>query len=54
MRHVGEKFQLVTIGGLDLAALILDFPEQPRVLNREGPFTLSSISASTRSRYSSP
>ena len=34
MRHIGEKFRLVPVGRLDLAALILDFPEQPRVLDR--------------------
>ena len=35
MGHVGEEFRLVAIGGLDLPALILDLPEQPRVLDRQ-------------------
>ena len=36
MRHVGEKFRLMPVSGLDLAAFILDFPEQPGVLDRQG------------------
>src|SRR5262245_59607663 len=35
MGHVCEKFGLVPVGGLDLPVLLLDFPEQPRVLNRQ-------------------
>ena len=34
VRHVGEKLRLVPVSGLDLAALILDLTEQPRVLDR--------------------
>ena len=33
MRHVGEEFRLVAVGGFDLAALILDLAEQPGVLD---------------------
>src|SRR5215813_9942140 len=33
--HVGEEFRLMPVGCLDLAALILDFPKQPRILNRQ-------------------
>src|SRR5262249_17227761 len=36
MGHVGEKLRLMAIGGSDLTALLLDFPEQPRVLDRQG------------------
>ena len=36
VRHVGEKLRLMPVGGLDLAALVFDLPEQPRVLNRQG------------------
>src|SRR5262245_15603631 len=35
MRHVGEKLRFVPVGSLDLAALILDLTEQPRVLDRQ-------------------
>src|SRR5262249_41198375 len=35
MGHVGEKLRLVPVGGLDLTTLILDFAEQPRVLDRQ-------------------
>ena len=36
VRHVGEEFRLVPVGGLDLPALILDLAEQPGVLDRQG------------------
>ncbi len=36
MGHVGEEFRLVLVGGLDLAALVLDLPEQPGVLDGQG------------------
>ena len=36
MRHVGEEFRLMPVGCLDLAALVLDFPEQPGVLDCQG------------------
>src|SRR4030095_7970807 len=35
MRHVGEKFRLVPVGGLDLFAFLLDLTEQPGVLDRQ-------------------
>ncbi len=35
MGHVGEKLRLVPVGRFDLAALVLDFAEQPGVLNRQ-------------------
>src|SRR5215471_6868141 len=34
--HVSEELRLVAVGGLDLAALILDLTEQSGVLNRQG------------------
>ncbi len=34
VRHVGEEFRFVPVGGLDLPALILDLAEQPRILYR--------------------
>jgi hypothetical protein len=33
VRHVGQELRLVAVGGLELAALVLDLPEQPRVLD---------------------
>src|SRR5262245_32543009 len=33
MRHVGEEFRLVPVGGFDLTALILYFAEEPGVLD---------------------
>ena len=35
MGHVGEKFRLVPVRGLDLPALVLDLAEQPGVLDRQ-------------------
>ena len=35
MRHVGEEFGLVPVGGFDLPALVLDLAEQPGVLDRQ-------------------
>ena len=35
VRHVGEEFGLVLVGDLELAALVLDLVEQPRVLDRD-------------------
>ena len=34
VRHVGKKLGLVLVGDLELAALVLDFTEQPHVLER--------------------
>ena len=34
--HVGQELGLVAVGGLELAALVLDLPEQPRVLDGQG------------------
>ena len=36
VRHVGEELGLVLAGDLELATLVLDLAEQPRVLDREG------------------
>jgi hypothetical protein len=33
VRHVGKEFGLVLVRGFELKALLLDFTEQPRVLN---------------------
>src|SRR5512146_574052 len=33
--HIGEEFRFVAVGGFDLAALLLDFPKQPGVLDRQ-------------------
>src|SRR5918996_4745013 len=33
VRHIGEKFGLVPVRHLDLAALVLDLSKQPGVLN---------------------
>ena len=33
VRHVREEFRLVLVGDLELAALVLDLAEQPRVLD---------------------
>jgi hypothetical protein len=33
--HVGEELGLVAAGGLQLAALVLEFPEQPGILDRQ-------------------
>ena len=35
VRHVGEELGLVLVGDLELAALVLDLVEQPRVLDRD-------------------
>src|SRR5262249_57336961 len=35
MAHVGNELRLVLAGDLDLAALLLNFVEHPRVLNRQ-------------------
>ncbi|HKH27230.1 MAG TPA: hypothetical protein VKA61_02720, partial [Sphingomicrobium sp.] len=35
MTHIGEELRLVAACNLNLAALLLDFAEQPRVLDRE-------------------
>src|SRR5215468_5427814 len=35
MGHISEKLRLVTVSGLDLAALVFDLPEQTRVLNSQ-------------------
>src|SRR5215831_18119955 len=35
VRHIGEEFRLVAIGGLDLFAFILDLPKKPCVLDRQ-------------------
>jgi len=36
MGHVGEELGLVAAGGFELPALVLDLPEQPGVLDRQG------------------
>ena len=33
--HIGEELRLVLAGDLELAALVVDFVEQPRILNRQ-------------------
>ena len=33
VRHVGQELGLVAVGDLELAALVPDLPEQPRVLD---------------------
>ena len=35
VRHVGEKFRLVPVRRFDLAILITDLAEQPRIVNRQ-------------------
>ena len=35
MAHIGEELRLVPAGDLELMALVLDFMEQPRVLDRQ-------------------
>ncbi len=35
VRHVGQELGLVLVGGLELPALVLDFAEQARVLDRD-------------------
>jgi hypothetical protein len=33
--HIGEELRLVLAGDLELAALVLDLVEQPRILDRQ-------------------
>ena len=36
MRHIGEEFGLVPVGGLNLPALFFDLTKQTSVLNGQG------------------
>ena len=41
--HIGEEMRLVLAGDLELAALVVDFVEQPRILNRQNRLRSESL-----------